>query len=236
MYKNLSAQTARESLNQWLLFIKKSPLQNSIRMTLSPRVFFLPTFLLFSQGNLMPDLHLRFTYISIYWNWTSFVYTGGSLLTKSISTDGVSMSTSMKWIHTTGGPHLLCFHYHGSHYNNFWLMYSQAQGVKVYSGKSLSSKFGRNQCLYWNKWYTRRKPLISALIWHLESDCSLKNVSYTFHRRQEVKNPFRAHKIQQNMLFAARGRGALLIMPRPLLGCEIKAEIQGFLLRLLWPL
>ena len=26
------------------------------------------------------------------------------------------------------------------------------------------------------------------------------------------------------------GRGALLIMPRPLLGCQIKAEIKGFLL------
>ena len=32
------------------------------------------------------------------------------------------------------------------------------------------------------------------------------------------------------MLFAARGRGILLIMPRPLSGCQIKAEIQGFLL------
>ena len=79
-----------------LFFKKKSTLQNAIRMTLSPRVFFLPTFLLFSQGNLMPDLHLRFTYISLYWNWTSFVYTGGSQLTKSISTNAVSMSTSMK--------------------------------------------------------------------------------------------------------------------------------------------
>ena len=38
------------------------------------------------------------------------------------------------------------------------------QGVKVYSGKSLSSKFGRIQCLYCNKRYTSRKPLISALI------------------------------------------------------------------------
>ena len=32
------------------------------------------------------------------------------------------------------------------------------------------------------------------------------------------------------MLFAARGRDALLMMPRPLSGCQIKAEIQGFLL------
>ena len=31
-------------------------------------------------------------------------------------------------------------------------------------------------------------------------------------------------------LFAARGRGALLIMPRPLSGSQMKAEIQGFLL------
>ena len=33
------------------------------------------------------------------------------------------------------------------------------------------------------------------------------------------------------MLFAAGGRGALLVMPRPLSDCQIKAEIKGFLLR-----
>ena len=38
------------------------------------------------------------------------------------------------------------------------------------------------------------------------------------------------HKIQQNMLFTTRGRGGLLVKPRPLLECQIKAEIQGFLL------
>ena len=32
------------------------------------------------------------------------------------------------------------------------------------------------------------------------------------------------------MLFTARGCGGLLIMPRPLSGCQIKAEIKGFLL------
>ena len=32
------------------------------------------------------------------------------------------------------------------------------------------------------------------------------------------------------MLFAARERGALLMMPRPFSGFQIKAEIQGFLL------
>jgi hypothetical protein len=30
--------------------------------------------------------------------------------------------------------------------------------------------------------------------------------------------------------FTARGRGILLIMPRPFLGCQIKAEIKGFFL------
>ena len=43
------------------------------------------------------------------------------------------------------------------------------QGVKGESGKCLSSKFGWNQCLYWNKWYISRKPLILALIWHPKS-------------------------------------------------------------------
>ena len=33
------------------------------------------------------------------------------------------------------------------------------------------------------------------------------------------------------MLFTARGRDGLLIMPRPLSGWQIKAEIKGFLLR-----
>ena len=34
------------------------------------------------------------------------------------------------------------------------------QGVKGESGKSLSSKFGRNQCLYWNKRDPQKKALI----------------------------------------------------------------------------
>ena len=37
-------------------------------------------------------------------------------------------------------------------------------------------------------------------------------------------------KNQQKMLFAVRRRGTLIIMPRPLSGCQIKAEIQTFLL------
>jgi hypothetical protein len=72
--------------------------------------------------------------------------------------------------------------------------------------------------------------LILALIWHPESACIFKIDFYRVHRGQKVKNTPRGHKIQQNMLFAARGRGALLIVPRPLLGCQIEAEIQGFLL------
>jgi hypothetical protein len=43
------------------------------------------------------------------------------------------------------------------------------------------------------------------------------------------QKPFFTKRIPR--LFAARERGALLIMPCPLLGCQIKAEIKGFLLR-----
>ena len=99
------------------------------------------------------------------------------------------------------------------------------QGVKAESGKCLSSKFGRNQCLYWNKWYISRKSLILALIWHPESGRGTIMRAWPCHRRQRVKNPSRAP-----MLFAARGRDTLLIMPRPLSGFQIKAEILGFLL------
>jgi len=67
-------------------------------------------------------------------------------------------------------------------------------------------------------------------MWHPESACIFKIDFWRGHRSQEVKNHPRRHKIQQNMLFAARGRGALLISPRPLLGCQIKAEIKGCLL------
>ena len=93
------------------------------------------------------------------------------------------------------------------------------QGVKGESGKSLSSKFGQNQCLYYNKQYISKKPWISALIWHPESACIFKIDFWRGHRRHEVKNRPRAHKIQQNMPFTARGGGGLLIMPRPLSGC-----------------
>ena len=101
----------------------------------------------------------------------------------------------------------------------------QLQGVKGESGKSLSSKFGQNQCLYYNKQYISRKPLISAFIWHPESGRGNIRRAWPCHRRQRVKNPSRAP-----MLFAARERGGLLVMPRPLSGCQMKAEIQGFLL------
>ena len=61
--------------------------------------------------------------------------------------------------------------------------------VKGESGKCLSSKFGRNQCLYYSKRYISKKPLISALISHLESDCSSKIDFWRGHRSQRVKNP-----------------------------------------------
>ena len=37
--------------------------------------------------------------------------------------------------------------------------------------KSIFRKFGRNQCLYWNKRYLKRKPWYLALKWHLENNC-----------------------------------------------------------------
>ena len=92
----------------------------------------------------------------------------------------------------------------------------------------LTSRFWKNQSWYWNKRYLSRKPLISALIWHPESGRGIILRAWPCHRRQRVKNRPRAHKIQQNILFAARGRGALLMMPRPLSGCQIKVEIKGF--------
>ena len=58
------------------------------------------------------------------------------------------------------------------------------QGVKGESGKCLSSKFGKNQCFYCNKRYISKKPLISALISHLESDCSSKIDFWRGHRSQ----------------------------------------------------
>jgi hypothetical protein len=67
--------------------------------------------------------------------------------------------------------------------------------------------------------------LISALIWHPKSGRGIIMRLPRLHRRQEVKNPPRGP-----MLFAARGREALLIMPRPFLRCQNKAEIKGFLL------
>ena len=112
----------------------------------------------------------------------------------------------------------------------FFVFPSVLQSVKGESGKSLSSKFGQNQCLYYNKQYISKKPWISALIWHPESACIFKIDFWRGHRRHEVKNRPRAHKIQQNMLFAAGGRGGLLVKPCPLSGSQIKAEIKGFLL------
>ena len=99
------------------------------------------------------------------------------------------------------------------------------QGVIAISGKTFKLIFWKNHWLYWNKRYTSRKPLILALIWHPESGCGIIMRLPRPHRRQEVKNPPRGP-----MLFAARRRDALLMMPRPLSRCQIKAEIKGFLL------
>ena len=74
------------------------------------------------------------------------------------------------------------------------------QGVKGESGKSLSSKFGKNQCLYWNKLYISRKLMMSAFIWHPERGRGIIMRAWLCHRGQRVKNPLHPPKIQQNML------------------------------------
>ena len=44
----------------------------------------------------------------------------------------------------------------------------------------------------------------------------------------KMSKTLHVHKIQKNMLSAASGHGALLIMPRPLLGCLIKLRSRAF--------
>ena len=85
------------------------------------------------------------------------------------------------------------------------------QGVKGESEKSSSSKFGKNQCLYWNQRYLWWKP--SALEWHPEYDCSIKVVFYI--EGKKSKNLRTYVKNQENMLFAASRQGNHLIMPHP---------------------
>ena len=67
--------------------------------------------------------------------------------------------------------------------------------------------------------------MILALIWHPKNGRGIIMRLPRPHRRQELKNTPRGP-----ILFAASGRDALLMMPRPFLGCQIKAEIKGFLL------
>ena len=104
--------------------------------------------------------------------------------------------------------------------------FTYVQGVKGESGKSLSSIFGQNQCLYYNKQYISRKPLISAFIWHPESGCGIiRRVP----RLLAVKSIGGRGGFLTS--FRAGGHGSLMIMPCPLSGCQIEAEIKGFLLR-----
>ena len=104
------------------------------------------------------------------------------------------------------------------------------QGVKVYSGKSLSSKIGRNQCLYWTKRYLSRKPLISALIWHSKSG------------RGFTRRPPRPLAVKSIFCWILWVRGGFLtswllwplqksiLKIQALSGCNIKAKTKGFLL------
>ena len=71
----------------------------------------------------------------------------------------------------------------------------------------------------------QQKVLDLSFIWHPESGHGIIMRLPGPPALKEVKNPSRPP-----MLFAASRRGVLLMMPIPLLGCQIKAEIKGFLL------
>ena len=99
------------------------------------------------------------------------------------------------------------------------------QGVIAISGKTFKLIFWKNHWYYWNKRYLSKKPLISALIWHPESGRGIIMRLPRPPALKKVKKPRRPPPF-----FTARRRGALLRMPRPLWGSQIKAGIQGFLL------
>jgi hypothetical protein len=99
------------------------------------------------------------------------------------------------------------------------------QGAIVVSGKRFKLIFWKNHWYYWNKQYLSRKPLISALIWHPKRGRGIIMRLPRPPALKGVKNPPRPP-----MLFTTRRCGALLIMPHPFSGCQIKAEIKGFLL------
>ena len=109
----------------------------------------------------------------------------------------------------------------------------EIQGVKVYSGKSLSSKFGRNQCLYWTKRNIhKQKKILQQKVLDLSFDLAPWKWMWHYHEAATPSCPrITFFTPRWPTLIAARGLGALLIKPRPLLGCQIKAEIKGFLLR-----
>ena len=105
------------------------------------------------------------------------------------------------------------------------------QGASDKTRIMLTSRLWKNQCWYWKKRYLSRKPLISALIWHPESGLGI------------IRRLPRPLAVKSIFCWILRPRGgfltlcllwhghALLILPRPLSGCQIKAEIKGFLLR-----
>ena len=95
-------------------------------------------------------------------------------------------------------------------------------GCRSQIRKIFEFKIWKESMLALKKWYTSKNPLISlilALIWHPESACIFKiEVKKSKTRREFIK----CNKI----CFSQPENMGLLIMPRPLSGCQIKADIS----------
>jgi hypothetical protein len=86
--------------------------------------------------------------------------------------------------------------------------------------------FWKNHYYYINKQYISRKPWISDLIWHPKSGRGIT---------RKAPHPLAAKSIGARGGFLTScllwGLDSLMIVPNPLSGCQIKAEIKGFLLK-----
>ena len=118
---------------------------------------------------------------------------------------------------------------------SFWkkIISSISQNDKNYKTYFLQRFFNfcKNHHYYRNKRDISKKPWISALIWHPESG---RGIIRRVPRSLTAKNIFCWILWPRNGFLTSclrGGCGSLMIMPRPLSGCQIKAEIKGFLLR-----
>ena len=92
------------------------------------------------------------------------------------------------------------------------------------------SVFWNNQCLCRNKRYISRKPLISALIWHLKVGLALSWGRHTLSPQNAYFVEFHGSADGFWLLFWLLDFYDLSRI-QSLSGCHFKAEYQGFLLR-----